>query len=298
VVLPTPFNEIGSLHEDGLRACVNFCIKSGSHGVVTPVNASEAPYLSDAERRQVVEVVIEEVKGRVPVVIGVTASCSQIAVDLARHAEINGADAVIAMPPCVQRASESEIRAYYQAINDAVGLPVFVQNYSGPGGTSMSASFMAELLQNLEHVQFVKEETEFSSRLITEVIEAAGKNLKGVMGGKAGRHLIDEFQRGCCGTMPACEVADIHVQIWNSLDSGDFDKARDVYRQVLPLLLFETSHGVAVYKEVLRRRGVIPHACYRQTGGRQLDAHGQEVLSSILEDIRPLIRHDYPSMEQ
>jgi dihydrodipicolinate synthase/N-acetylneuraminate lyase len=229
----------------------------------------------------------------VPVVVGVTSSCAVIARDSARDAQRAGADAIIAMPPQVQRASEPEIKAYYGAIAGASDLPLFLQNYGGPGGTPMSARLMAELVRTLPTVQFVKEETESSGTVMSAVIEAAGPRLLGVMGGKAGRHLLDEFRRGACGTMPACEVTDVHATLWRALEAGEMAQAGDLYRKLLPLLTFEVAYGPAVYKEVLRRRGVIRSAAFRQTGGRVLDGPAMEELTQILDDLEPLLHPQY-----
>jgi 4-hydroxy-tetrahydrodipicolinate synthase len=241
-----------------------------------------------------VEITIDETAGRVPVVIGVTASCAPLAVEFSRHAEKAGADFLMAMPPFVQRATDAEIRTYYTRIHDSTNLPIIIQNYAGPGGTPMQAAFLAQLLSDLERVQYVKEETEFSGMMITAVQEAAGGNLKGVMGGKAGRHLLEEHRRGVCGTMPACEVSDLHAKLWDELETGRSAEAQETYQNLLPLLLFETSYGVAVYKEVLRRRGIIESAYHRQSGGRVLDAGASEELTRILEVLRPMMTSKYP----
>lgn len=294
VIVPTAFDDRGNLDEEGLRRIVSFSIECGAHGVVGPANASEGPYLSDAERHRVVEITVDETRKRVPVVATVTASCAPLAVGYTRQAAQAGADMIMAMPPFVQRASDAEIREYYKAIAGASELPVCIQNYTGPGGTPMSAPFLASLLKEIPNVEYVKEETDFPGPMISAVQEAAGKDLKGVMGGKAGRHLLDEYRRGGCGTMPACEVADLHAKLWNELEAGKAAEARDTYRRLLPLLLFETSYGVAVYKEVLRRRGVIRSAYHRQAGGRQLDAGARDELTAILADLAPLMSPKYP----
>lgn len=293
VIVPTPFNDDLTLDLDGFREVIRFCLACGAHGVVAPANASEQPYLSDDERRRVVAAMVEEAHGKATVVVGVTAATSLMAAELARQAEDLGADATMAMPPYIQRGSEAEIRAYYKAIDDAGSLPIFLQNYGGPGGTPMSAKFIAELLRELPDLRFVKEETEFSSIMITAINDAAGSALEGIMGGKAGRHLLDEYRRGVCGTMPACEVTDVHVALWNALESDDKTRSREIYRLLLPLLMFETGYGVAVYKEVLRRRGVIRSAAFRQSGGRVLDKHSMADLADILEDLRPLMNPAY-----
>jgi dihydrodipicolinate synthase/N-acetylneuraminate lyase len=294
VILPTPFDERGNLDEEGLAGIVDFSIECGSRGVVGPANASEAPYLSDAERKRVVEITAKATAGRVPYVAGVTASCAKLAVELTRQAADAGADMVMAMPPFIQRASDAEIREYFRVIGEASPLPVCIQNYQGPGGTPLSAAFIASMLKDLKGVHYVKEETDFPGPMVSALREIGGPHLKGVMGGKAGRHLLDEFRRGVCGTMPACEVADLHARLWNELETGKADAARDTYTRLLPLLLFETSYGVAVYKEVLRRRGVIKSAYHRQAGGRQLDAGARDELGAILAALAPLMSPKYP----
>ena len=89
--------------------------------------------------------------------------------------------------------------------------------------------------------------------MITEVLRQAGPRLRGIMGGMAGRFLLDEHRRGICGTMPACEVTDVHVQLWDALEAGDDKRARAIYQRLLPLLTIEWLYGASVYKEVLRR---------------------------------------------
>ena len=295
VIVPTPFQPDLTLDLDGLRQIVRFSLACGVHGLVTPANASEQPYLSDDERRAVMRTVIEEAAGKAPVVAGVTASTRLIAAALAREAEAMGADALMAMPPNMQRATDEEIREYYVAIDAAGRLPIFLQNYGGAGGTPMSPALMAGLLKTLPDVRFVKEETEFSSAMMTRTIEAAGPALEGIMGGKAGRHLLDEYARGCSGTMPACEISDVHVALWDALEAGQTARAREIYRFLLPLLMFETGYGTAVYKEVLRRRGVIGCAIIRQTGGRTLDRYAMADLSAILDDLAALMNPAFPA---
>jgi dihydrodipicolinate synthase/N-acetylneuraminate lyase len=293
VILPTPFDDSLQVDLAGLRNIVQFCVDCGVHGVVATANASEAAYLSDDERRRVVEAVLAEAKGRVTTVVGVSTSCWPIACELARHAENHGADGIMAMPPTFQRATEPEIRTYYAELDKATSLPKFLQNYGGPGGTPMSPRLMADLVRGLKTVDYVKEETEFSSVLLSEMIDAGKDDLKGVMGGKAGRQLLDEHRRGACGTMPACEVSDVHVALWDALEAGDDSRAGEVFRLLLPLLNFEIGYGPAIYKEVLRRRGVIANSALRQTGGRILDRFAHKELDVILSAIEPLMDGRY-----
>jgi len=293
VIVPTPFRSDLSVDYQGLKNTVRFCIQCGAKGVVASANASEVGYLSDEERRRITETVLHEAAGQATTIVGISSSCWPIACEFARHAEASGADALMAMPPIFQRASEAEIHAYYGAINKACSLPIFLQNYGGPGGTPMSVRLMTDLLRSLPNAKFVKEETEFSSVMISELLAEAKDDCLGVMGGKAGRALLDEHRRGACGTMPACEVCDIHVALWDALEARDQTRTFAIYRLLLPLLSFEIGYGPAVYKEVLRRRGVISCSAFRQTGGRILDSFAHQELGAILSALEPLMDERY-----
>jgi dihydrodipicolinate synthase/N-acetylneuraminate lyase len=283
----TPFTESGELDEESLRREVAFCVAAGAHGLVAPVNASEFTSLSDEERRRVATRVVEEVAGRVPVVIGVSAVSDVVAAQFARHARAIGADAVIAMPPYVRKAGPEEIVAYYRAVAEAARLPVFIQDFVAPIGTPMPADLMARLLREIDHVDYVKEETIPAGHVMTALFALAGDALRGVMGGMAGRYLIDEYRRGACGTMPACEITDVHVALWNALEAGDEPRARSLFNRMLPLLNYEALFGSTLYKEVLYRRGIIRSP--RTRGGvGPLDDFDRRELDAILAELSPL----------
>ena len=146
----TPFDRSGEVDEAGLRRCVAFCLDAGAHGLVAPVNASEFTALTDDERRQVAEIVVETAGGRVPVVIGVSGATGRHASVFARHARKIRADAVIAMPPYVRKASPDEITEYFRVVAGAAELPVFIQNYQAPVGTPLSPAFMARLVAGID----------------------------------------------------------------------------------------------------------------------------------------------------
>lgn len=289
----TPFTDSGALDLESLRREVEFCVAAGAHGLVAPVNASEFWTLSDQERRQVAEAMVAGAGHRLPVVIGVAAGAAPPAVEFAKHAEGIGADAVIAMPPHVRVAPPAAIYDYFAALSRAVGIPIFVQNHDAPAGTRMSPEFVARLVTELDHVDYVKEETFPANHAIEAELRLCGPTLKGVMGGIAGRYLMDEYRRGACGTMPACEATDVHVQVWEALDAGEPRRARDLFNRLLPLLNYEALLP-GVYKAVLKRRGIIASDYQRSHAGNPLDAGDHAELSAIFADMRDLWRLSPP----
>jgi dihydrodipicolinate synthase/N-acetylneuraminate lyase len=287
---PTPFDDADNVDETSLRRCVAFCLEAGVHGLVIGVNASEAIALTDAERRRAAEIVVEEAGGRVPVIVGVSSVSTKSSAAFARHAAEAGADAVMAMPPYVRHPPTDEIVVFYAGVaRAAADLPVWIQDYVAPVGTPMSPALLSRILTEIDGVDFLKEETAYAPQVMTAVRELAGPRLKGMMGGMAGRYLLEEYRRGACGTMPACEVADAHVLVWTALERGDEAEARRLHTRLLPLLTYEAMYSFTVYKEVLVRRGIIASARTRVPGAGRLDAENHRELDLLLRDLEPLL---------
>jgi len=288
VIVVTPFTAGHELDEAGLRKVIRFCLDAGVHGLVGPANASEFSTLSDDERKRWLEIVVAEAGGAVPVIAATTSGHALPAVALSRFAQKVGAKGIMSMPPHVQHPDAAGCYAYYQSLSMALEVPLMIQNYIGPVGTPMSPDLLARMCRELPRVEYIKEETLPSSRMTSATIAAAGKFCKGVFGGQGGIYLLDEYRRGSAGTMPAGNVPDLHVALWNLLESGDMTAARAYYNRILPLLNYERQYGVALYKETLYRRGVIATRVCR-TPGRELDDQDRAELDAILADISPLL---------
>jgi 4-hydroxy-tetrahydrodipicolinate synthase len=289
VIVVTPFTEGYELDEASLRREIRFCLEAGAHGLVGPANASEFPTLSDDERKRWIEIVVGETAGQLPVVAATTHGHALPAVALSRFAEQAGANGIMAMPPHILHPDAEGCYAYYKSIDDAVNIPICIQNYAGPAGTPMSNQLLARMCRELAHVEYIKEETLPEPRQISATLAAAGDACKGVFGGQGGIYLLDEYRRGSQGNMPACQATDVQVTIWDKLEAGDEAGARKLFNQLLPLINFERMHGVAVYKEVLHRRGIFTTRASRAPG-RDLDDLDRAELDAIMADVEPLFR--------
>ncbi|NKB72527.1 MAG: hypothetical protein GKR89_36080 [Candidatus Latescibacteria bacterium] len=288
-IVITPFTATGALDETSLRRMVAFCLEAGARGLVGPANASEFSTLSDDERRRWLAIVVEESQGRVPVVASVTSGHYLPAAELARFAEGNGCQGIMAMPPHVLHPDQEGCYRYYQGLNEAVGIPICVQNFGPPLGTPMSGTLLGRMCIELEQVHYIKEETLPEPMQITATLAAAGKACKGVMGGQGGIYLPDEHRRGACGNMPGCHTTDVLVDLWERLEAGDGQGARELFNGLLPLMNYERLYGVAVYKEVLHRRGLIRDT-FRRAPGAGLDEHTRAELNPILDRVEGLFR--------
>jgi dihydrodipicolinate synthase/N-acetylneuraminate lyase len=286
-IVVTPFTPGYELDESSLRRVVRFCLEAGAGGLVGPANASEFSTLSDDERRRWIEIVVSEAGGRVPVLASVTCGHALPAVALSQHAQRVGASGVMSMPPHVLHPDAEGCYRYYAALDAALDIPIMIQNYIGPIGTPMSAELMARMCRSLSHVNYIKEETTPSPRMLSQTMAAAGSDCQGVFGGQAGQYLLDEYRRGAVGNMPACPTTDLLQSVWNRLEAGDEPGGRGLFNRILPLINYERLHGVALYKALLHRRGVI--ACQTmRIPGQELDDQDRVELEAILVDIEPL----------
>jgi 4-hydroxy-tetrahydrodipicolinate synthase len=205
-VLQIPFlpaQPLDRVDEAALRREVEFCVSCGVHGLVIPALASEFMVLTDAERRHVLAITVEQAAGRLPVVANVAAPSAQAATEFAIHAREVGAAAVMALPPFVRKPTIDGVMTYYAAIADAAQLPVIVQNAPPPFGVSLPTAVVLRLVEEIPLVNYIKEERLPPTRNIGDVIAGAPPKLQGVFGGMAGMHLPNELARGVIGSMPS-----------------------------------------------------------------------------------------------
>ena len=155
--LVTPFKN-GALDEAAFRKHVDWQISEGSHGLVPVGTTGESPTLSHDEHKKVVEWCIAEAKGRVPVIAGAGSNNTAEAVDLARHAEKAGADAVLVVTPYYNKPTQEGLYQHFKAVNDAIGIPIFIYNIPPRSVVDMSNETMARLFE-LKNIAGVKDAT-------------------------------------------------------------------------------------------------------------------------------------------
>jgi 4-hydroxy-tetrahydrodipicolinate synthase len=161
--LITPFKN-GAFDEAAFRAHVNWQIEQGSTGLVPVGTTGESPTLSHAEHHQVVEACIAEAKGRVPVMAGAGSNNTTEAVDLARHAEKAGADAVLVVTPYYNKPNQEGLYQHFKAVNDAIGIPIYIYNIPPRSVVDMSIDTMKRLYE-LKNIAGVKDATGSVARI-------------------------------------------------------------------------------------------------------------------------------------
>ncbi|HET9014474.1 MAG TPA: dihydrodipicolinate synthase family protein [Thermomicrobiaceae bacterium] len=284
-ILSTPFTPDGALDDASLGRLVDAVVDLGVDGITPLGVAGEAQKLTDAERRRVVEVVIQTVAGRVPVVVGTSRDGTDATVAASREAEALGAAGVMVAPPTFVGAGPA-LTAHYRRVAEAVSVPLVLQDYPPVNGVSLSPRAMAELVAAVPAITTIKLEDPPTGLRIAQTLALLEGSPATIIGGMGGTYFLEELRRGSSGTMTGFAYPEVLVAIWRSWRDGDRAAAASLYHRYLPLLLFEGQPklGVAVRKEILRRRGLIAHAAVRQPA-TTLDEGTADLLAETLREL-------------
>jgi 4-hydroxy-tetrahydrodipicolinate synthase len=284
-ILVTPFDERSRVDVESLRTLVEFEIEAGVHGLGIALG-SEVFKLTEGERALVTRTVVDQVNGRVPVVVNSGGAGTELALHYSRAAAENGADALMLMPPSFMPAGEDERRAYFKAVSDAVHIPIYIQDTSQ---AHVSASAVRQIAKESEQVRYLKVESVPTPMRVAEAVAEAGDRIT-VFGGAGGSYLIEELQRGSQGTMPGCSNPEAFVEVWDRYQQGDAAGAYQAfYRRILPINRVAAQGWGAFYhthKEILRQRGAIRCATVRGPVA-PLDEATRRDLQAVIDTLYP-----------
>lgn len=262
--MATPFTDGGALDRDGLPRLVERALETGITGFTVLGIAGEAHRLTDDERRQVVETVVKEVRGRVPVAVGASASGTHIAVALARMAQDSGAQALMLAPPTGSRNLDA-VLAYYHAVASATPLPIVLQDEPVTTQVVMPPAFIGRVVAEIPRVEAVKLEEAPTLPKITR-LRALGERRVAIFGGLGGCYFFEELSRGADGAMTGFAFPEVLVKVYERFASGRTEDAFNLFDAYLPLIRYEQQPGVglAVRKYVMMRRGILTSAAQRK----------------------------------
>ena len=156
--LITPMRN-GEIDEAAFRKIIEWHIEEGSHGVVPVGTTGESPTLSHDEHKRVVEIAVEVVAGRIPVIAGAGSNSTAEAIDFTVHAEKAGADAALVVVPYYNKPNQEGLYQHYKAVAEAVSLPIFVYNVPGRTVADISVETLARLARDFDNIVGVKDAT-------------------------------------------------------------------------------------------------------------------------------------------
>ena len=262
IIMATPYTAAREVDYEDLARQVDFLDCCGVQGMVWPQLASEYTQLTKEERMRGMEVLARAAAGRKPaLVLGVQGSNTEQALEYLKHAEKLGPDAVIAIPP-KEAKSLDNFREYYHALARSTKRPLFVQTTGGASGINPTVEFLVELAREFPNCGYIKEEY---NPVIDRMKELAQHRpmIKGIFSGAAGRGMMYEMSLGFDGTMPGAPYSDVYAKIWKLYQSGQKEKARDVFSQLMLMINLE-QHIPGTRQYIMKKRGVFKTTVSRQ----------------------------------
>ena len=287
-IMATPFTDGGDLDASGLPRLVEAALATGITGVTLLGIAGEAHRLTDEERRRVVEGVVKEVRGRVPVVVGVSAAGTHLATSFTRMAQEHGADGLMVAPPNGLKNLDA-VAGYYRTVADAAAVPLVLQDEPVTTQVTMPAAFMARLCGEIPRIEAVKLEEAPTLPKITRLRELLSRRVA-IFGGLGGVYFFEELSRGADGAMTGFPYPEALKAIRDHFVAGRRDEARALFYRWLPLIRYESQPGstpgtaIGIRKEILRRRGWVDSARVRPPAPA-LDAGTLAELGEILRAV-------------
>jgi dihydrodipicolinate synthase/N-acetylneuraminate lyase len=259
-VAPTPFHADGRIDEEGMRRVLDCLIDQGVDAICILANYSEQFVLSDDERATLTRVSLKHVAGRVPVIVTTSHFSTQIAVARAVEAQSMGASMIMMMPPYHGVGlvpSEAGLFKHFQAVSDAISIPIMVQD-APLSGVTLSVSLLVKMAREIENVSYFKMETPFAADKLAALIEAGGADIIGPFDGEEAVTLLADLDAGATGTMTSALQPELIRPIVTRYLSGDHVAALEQWKLCLPLINHENRQcGLRAAKTVMMAGGVI-----------------------------------------
>ena len=230
--LVTPIRN-GAFDEGAFRAFVDWQTTEGTPGLVPVGTTGESPTLSHEEHRRVVEVCVEEARGRVPVIAGAGSNNTVEAIDLARHAEQAGADGVLVVTPYYNKPNQEGLYQHYKAINDAIGIPIIIYNIPPRSVIDMSVETMARLFE-LKNIAGVKDATGKIDRISLQR-HAVGRDFIQLSGDDSTALAVMAHGGHGCISVTSNIAPKLLAEFQDACLAGDFAKALAYQDRLMPL---------------------------------------------------------------
>ncbi len=291
VIMATPFADDGALDLQSADRLVEFCLEEGVHGFTLLGVMGEAPKLSLEEQAEFTDHVLKRIDGRVPVIVGVSNPGMVNLVALSKSAMDRGAGGVmVAGMPGLK--TDEQVETYFQAVGDRLGeeIPICLQDYPPTTTVFISVPVVNRLIAKLPQLKMFKHEDCPGHRKLTRLREASetdGMRRVSILTGNNGLYVPQELARGADGIMTGFAFTGMLVEVYRLFESGRAEEAEDLFDLYLPVLRHEAQFGVglALRKEVLRRRGAIASARARDPGP-SMNARDHAELDGLLERLK------------
>lgn len=286
VAMVTPFTKDEEIDEEGFRSNINFLIDNGVNGLLAAGTTGESATLSHDEHKKVIEILIDEVDGRVETLAGAGSNSTKEAIDLVKFSEDAGADAALVITPYYNKPQQHGLIDHYQVISDASDIPIIAYNVPSRTGVNLDVDTIVELAK-IDNVDAIKEASGSIDK-ISEIYKAL--SLEGleedfnILSGEDGLTL-PIMALGGTGVISASANVDPRrmVLMVDSMLNEDYQRAQELHYEMINLIkaLFIESNPVPA-KTAMRIMG-LPSGPLRQPLA-EMKEDNVEILKKALKD--------------
>ncbi len=232
--LITPFDDEGAIDEKAFCNFIEWQIAQGINGVSPVGTTGESPTLSHEEHRRVIELCVEQVAKRVPVVAGAGSNSTSEAVELAQHAQKAGADAVLVVTPYYNKPNQSGLYSHFSAIAKAISIPIIIYNIPGRSIIDMAVETMQDLCRDFKNIVGVKDATSKIER-VSEQREKCGKDFVQLSGDDCTALGFNAHGGVGCISVSSNVAPKLCAELHAACLRGDYKKALELNDRLMPL---------------------------------------------------------------
>ncbi len=258
VAIVTPFKN-GKIDEEALKNLIEFQIENGTHGIVPCGTTGESPTLSHEEHEYVIELTVQIVNKRVPVIAGTGSNSTKEAIRLTKFAEQMGVDAALVVVPYYNKPTQKGLFLHFKQIATQVNIPLIIYNIPGRSGVNMTPETIARLAVECDNIVGVKEASG-SIPQACKIIHLCGPDFILLSGEDAINFPLLALGANGFITVTANVAPKDVADLYNLFAAGEFEKARDMHYKLLPLneSMFVETNPIPV-KAALHMMGKIDY---------------------------------------
>jgi 4-hydroxy-tetrahydrodipicolinate synthase len=297
-ILATPFHEDETVDLESWSRLIEFMIALPVDGLTILGVLGESNRLTDRERETLIQRALAVTRKRVPVIVGASHAGTRAAAELAGMAESLGADAVMIAPGKEAVPNDDRIVETYNRIADGLAIPIVLQDHPASTSVDMSVPLMLRLVREVSAIQCIKEEAVPTAPKIRQLRADASAGALPILTGLGALYAPFDLEAGSDGFNTGFAFPEVLMAMTSAAHLKEWQRVHDIYARFAPLIVFEQQPGVAVRKELLRRRGLFSSPRARHPGATitppmaaRLDALLQRTLPGV-DITRPIAVED------
>lgn len=281
-ILATPFHDDESLDLESLTRLIEFNKACGVDGVTILGLLGESNRLTDADRERIIRTAIAAAAG-LPVIVGTSHTGTAATIEHSRHALDLGATALMITASAQPSPSDKVVFDYFQRVAAKITAPIVLQDHPAITGVHMPPDLILKLVREIPNIVSIKAESLPSPQRIAALVAgmASGRRAT-ILTGLGGLYGFFDLERGSDGFNTGFAFPEVLLAIVREFRAKNTAAALRIFTKYLPLLVFEQQPGVAIRKEILRRRGVLKSNRVRHPGGT-IDPGTTEQLARLLD---------------